>query len=75
MTLDLPAWFEDRVLPIDAAVADAWGRLLARSSRTLPVVDAMIAATALGHGLPVVTRNVVDFVGAGVTVVNPWGGG
>lgn len=72
LEVDLPAWFEDRVLPIDAAVADRWGRLVARSRRTLPAIDALLAATALHHRLSIVTRNVADFVGTDVPVINPW---
>jgi len=56
-------------------VAAAWGRLLgeaeARGSK-LPVVDTLIAATALAHDLGVATRNVQDLQPSGVQVVNPW---
>lgn len=75
LEIDLPRWFEERVLPIDAAVADEWGRLAARSLRTLPAMDALIAATALRHRLSIVSRNVSDFAGTGVPVVNPWESG
>jgi len=69
---DLPGWFENRVLAIDAAVADEWGRLLAKARQPLPAIDSLIAATALRHRLTVVTRNVKDFESAGVDVMNPW---
>jgi predicted nucleic acid-binding protein len=69
---DLQAWFGKRLLPIDAAVADRWGRLLASASRTLPAVDALLAATALCHDLRLVTRNVADFDIPGLEVLNPW---
>ena len=72
LEFDLPAWFEDRVLPVDRAVAEEWGRLIARANQTLPAVDGLIAATAQYHRLTVVTRNVADFVRAGVPVFNPW---
>ena len=62
--------FSDRVVPIDTAVATAWGHLGA--IRPLPVIDSLIAATALAHGHRVVTRNVEDFAPTGVVVVNPW---
>ena len=68
---ELPAWFEDRVLPIDAGVADEWGRLMARPER-IPAVDGLIAATALRHRLAVVTRNEADFAASGVEILNPW---
>jgi predicted nucleic acid-binding protein len=71
---ELPAWFEDRVLPIDANVADTWGRLLAEVDRTVAAVDSLIAATALEHRLRVVTRNVRDFRLPGIEVVDPWRG-
>ncbi len=75
LELDLPGWFGERVLPIDAAVADEWGRLMARADRTLPAVDALLAATALSHRLTVVTRNIADFADTGVSVINPWEAG
>ena len=69
---ELPAWFEDRVLPIDVAVADEWGRLLARTRRTVSAVDSLIAATASRHRLTIVTRNVSDFAFDGIDSLNPW---
>lgn len=65
----LPA-FADRILPIDAAVALRGAALHVPEPR--PVRDALIAATALVHGMPVVTRNVVDFEPTGVRVIDPW---
>jgi predicted nucleic acid-binding protein len=69
---ELPAWFGTRLLPIDAAVADRWGRLLAASERSLPAIDSLLAATALVHGLTLVTRNVADFEVPGLEVLDPW---
>ncbi|MEQ1803213.1 MAG: type II toxin-antitoxin system VapC family toxin [Gammaproteobacteria bacterium] len=69
---DVPAWFGERLLPVDSQVADRWGRLAAESRRPLPTVDSLLAATALHHGLRLVTRNVTDFQFAGLTVINPW---
>jgi predicted nucleic acid-binding protein len=65
----LPA-FADRILPIDTAVALRGAALHVPEPR--PVRDALIAATALVHGMPVVTRNVVDFEPTGVRVIDPW---
>jgi predicted nucleic acid-binding protein len=69
---ELPAWFAGRLLPIDAAVADTWGRLQASAGRNLPAVDSLIAATALHHHLRLVTRNTADFAVAGLETINPW---
>ena len=66
----LPA-FSDRVLPVDIAVAQRSARLHVPDPR--PVRDALIAATALVHGMTVVTRNVADFEPTGVLILNPWG--
>ncbi len=68
---ELALWFEGQTLAVDSAVADQWGRLAARLPQ-LPTVDGLIAATALRHGLSVVTRNESDFAPTGVRVVNPW---
>jgi hypothetical protein len=65
----------ERLLPVDVAVAAIWGRTTAaaeRRGRRLGVVDGLIAATALHHGLTVVTRNVADFDATGATLLNPW---
>jgi predicted nucleic acid-binding protein len=69
---DVQAGFEDRVLPVTLPVATAWGRQ--QYAKPLPVIDALIAATARVHGLTVVTRNVKDFELAGVPVLNPFAG-
>jgi len=69
---ELPDWFGNRVLPIDAGVADQWGRLQREVLRTLPAIDGLLAATALHHHLRLVTRNVQDFDVPGLETVNPW---
>ena len=65
--------FASRILPIDARVAELWGRL--NVPDPVPTVDGLIAATALIHGLTLVTRNVKDVAGTGVRVLNPFEGG
>lgn len=67
----LPA-FHGRVLPVDTAVAQHCAKLHVPDPRSER--DALIAATALVHGMTVVTRNVADFRGMGVGVLNPWAG-
>ena len=69
---ELPAWFEGRMLPIDLAVADRWGRLLAQVGRPVPTIDSLLAATALHHELRLVTRNSGDFKYPGLDVINPF---
>ena len=69
---DLPRFFLGRVLMLDAPVADCWGRLLAQTGRPVPAIDSLIAATALHHGLTLVTRNTRDFEFPGLAVLNPW---
>jgi len=71
---DLPAWFGDHLLPVDAAIADRWGRLQAEAIHPLPAVDSLLAATALYHDLRVVTCNGTDIEIPGLVVVNPWNG-
>ena len=71
----LPARFEERVLPIDSETADAWGRVMARgktAGRPVGTMDAFIAATAERYRLTLVTRNVADFDALGVGLINPW---
>lgn len=62
--------FADRILPLDQAVALRCARLHVPDPRAER--DAIIAATALVHGMTIVTRNVTDFEATGVAVLNPW---
>ncbi len=62
--------YVDRIIPITAEIADVWGRF--NASRTLPAVDSLMAATASVLGLTLVTRNVPDFVAAGIPILNPF---
>jgi len=72
---ELPQRFERRVLLVDHAVAEAWGRIVARcemAGRPLSTMDGFIAATAEVHDMALVTRNVSDFEFSVKEVVNPW---
>ncbi len=62
--------FSDRVLGIDAATARLWGEWSARRPR--PVIDTLLAATAVVHGLTFVTRNTKDVRDINVKLLNPW---
>lgn len=71
----LPLRFEKRILTIDAATADAWGRIVAHREglgRPIAVMDAFIAATARVHKLTLATRNQADFESSVAMIVNPW---
>ena len=72
LEVELPNYFVGRLLGIDEQVADRWGRVQASAGRSLPVIDGLLAATALQHDLTLVTRNTKDFAGLGVQLVNPW---
>jgi toxin FitB len=65
--------FQDRLLPVSTAVAETWGRLNAPSP--LPVVDSLLAATALVHGLTFVTRDTSNLELTGVALLDPWEAG
>jgi predicted nucleic acid-binding protein len=72
---DLPARFAGRILAFDGRAASCWAHLTASlldKGRPLPTLDSQIAATALAHDLVLVTRNVKDYAGTGVGVLNPW---
>jgi toxin FitB len=72
---DLVERFGGRLLPIDTRTATRWGSVTGESERRgrpLPVIDSLIAATALVHGFTVVTRNVEDFERCGAGCFNPW---
>lgn len=72
---DLPQRFEQRVLPVDEAVALAWGNLMGlakRRGRGLSSMDGLIGATAIAQSLTLATRNIKDFDGLGIDLYNPW---
>ena len=74
---DLRREFEGRILAFDQGTATIWGDLMGeadRRGRPRAAIDAQIAATARQHDLTLATRNVADFAGLGVRLVNPWEG-
>ena len=75
LEVELQFRFSGRILPIDVGVADRWGLLEAdakRKGKPLSTIDGLLAATAVHHNLTIVTRNVADFNGLSVPVLNPW---
>jgi predicted nucleic acid-binding protein len=62
--------YADRTVAIDTEISEAWGQLAAK--RTLPVIDGLLAATALVHGMTLVTRDTRDIVSTDVRTLNPW---
>jgi len=72
---ELPIRFDGRILPVDETIADASGRIVARSEaagRPIEAIDAFLAATAEVHRLTLVTRNQSDFQAVLKTTLNPW---
>jgi predicted nucleic acid-binding protein len=62
--------FAERLLPVSAAVAECWGRL--NAAQSLPVIDGVLAATALEHDLTFVTRDTDTLAATGARLFNPW---
>ncbi len=74
LEVDLRARFAGRIVPIDAEIADRWGSIAAQATQNgtpVPVIDGLLAATALHHNLTVVSRNANHFHSL-VRVLNPW---
>ena len=72
---DLVDRFAGRILPVDERTAFAWGDLMAEAKRRglgLASMDGFLAATTIAHGLTLVTRNVQDFRGLAVELLDPW---
>lgn len=72
---NLLARFDRRIITLDTAVLRRWARLvgsLETKGRVLPIIDSLIAATALEQDLTVVTRNEADFAQSGVKILNLW---
>lgn len=75
LTVDLRLRFQNRILTVNEAIAERWGALSARAAKRgkpVPVVDGLLAATALHHDLMFVTRNDTDVSETGVPTLNPW---
>ena len=71
----IKADFTGRILPVDTAVMERWAQLQAtseRAGRRLPLMDSLLAATALVHGLTLATRSIADFKAASVPLLDPW---
>jgi predicted nucleic acid-binding protein len=69
----LPEWFNGRIVSLDTDTMAEWGRIRAKTKRTTPVVDSLIASAAIVHHMTLVTRNTRDFEGyEGIMIINPW---
>lgn len=62
--------FSEKLLPVDVAIAERWGRL--SHQQPIPSIDGLLAATAAVHDLTIVTRNIADFERSGVPFMNPF---
>jgi tRNA(fMet)-specific endonuclease VapC len=72
---DLLSRFQGRVMGVDASVMFTWGTLTAKLEQRgtpMPAIDSLIAAIALHGNLTLVTRNIQDFQGSGIALLNPW---
>ncbi len=72
---DLCIRFKNRILDLDLEVSTKWGQIQGKAEQVgkpMPIIDGLIAATALSHDLIVVTRNTEDMEQSGVTLINPW---
>ena len=75
LTGELAVRFQGRILGVDESVADRWGRLMAHANergKPLPVVDGLLAATAINHNLTLVTRDITGVSATGVAIFDPW---
>jgi hypothetical protein len=71
----LESQFVDRILPVDVETARIWGEMTARAQKSgiiIPAADGLVAATALRHGLHVMTRNTRHFEASGALIIDPW---
>lgn len=77
LTEEIPIRFETRILPIEASVAHVWGRMTAQraaAGHPISVMDGFVAAIAARHDLALVSRNIRDFEGLGLRLIDPWTG-
>ncbi len=75
LATDLQQRFDNRVIPVNGSVALAWGDMMGfakRNGRNLSSMDGLIAATAMAHDLILATRNIKDFDGLGIDIIDPW---
>lgn len=75
LNIDLQNRFAGRIIPLDIDVAQTWGHIQGiaeKDGKPMPVIDALIAATALTHDLTVVTRNTLDMEPSCAKLFNPW---
>jgi predicted nucleic acid-binding protein len=69
----LRLWFAERIIPINFDIMVTWGKLCAESKKTLPVIDSLIAATAITYRTVLLTRNIKDFEDIKeLELINPW---
>ncbi len=72
---NIERYYEKQILPIDIETTKIWAEITAtaqKSGKILPAIDTLIAASAIKHGLHVMTRNVKDFKPTGALIINPW---
>ena len=72
---DLLVRFDGKIVPLDKDVFMEWGALITRlesAGKQMPAIDSLIAASARMHEMKLVTRNVADFEGMDVEIINPW---
>jgi len=69
----IPQWFNNRIINLDTDLLAQWGIIRAKSKKTLPVIDSLIAAAAIAHNMYLVTRNTDDFQDIeGINLINPF---
>ena len=70
---EIPSWFDKRIIIPDTEVFLEWGKLRARTKRTLSTADSLIAASAITYNMILVSRNIKDYSDIeGINLLNPW---